>query len=131
MSNTQTTTVDPIEAAILNQKLIQKDKNWKESELSKARKARNKELAVIDNACAAMVKNLTDNIQIAQIKLAFEAKKLEIKAQYQPKIDALKVQLEEITEGAGSIAGEKIGAVVAPVSKGVKGFFSSLKERAL
>lgn len=130
MSNTQTTTVDPIEAAILNQKLIQKDKNWKESELSKARKARNKELAVIDNACAAMIKDLDDTIQIAQIKLAFEAKKLEVRAAHEPKIAKLRVALEEVTEGAGAIAGDKVGAVVAPVTKAAKGFWASLKARA-
>jgi len=131
MSNQESNTqVDVIQEAINAQALIQKDKNWKEGELTKARKERNKELTLIDNACSAMVKDMSDEIQVAQIKLAFEAKKLEVRAKHEPKIKALRVQLEVITSGAGAVAGEKVGAVIAPITKGLTGFWSSLKARA-
>ena len=130
MSTQNNNTVDPIQAAIDAQVLIQKDKNWKESELSQAKKARNKELSTIDNACSNMTKDLTDTIQIAQIRLAFDAKKLEVRAAHEPKIKALRIALEDITAGIGSVSGEKVGAAIAPVTKAVGGFWKSLKARA-
>jgi len=130
MSTQNNNTVDPIQAAIDAQVLIQKDKNWKESELSQAKKARNKELSTIDNACSNMTKDLTDTIQIAQIRLAFDAKKLEVRAAHEPKIKALRIALEDITQGIGSASGEKVGAAIAPVTKAIGGFWSSLKARA-
>ena len=131
-NNTQSNTpaVDFVQAAIEAQKENRKAKNWKESELSKAKKARNLELKIVDEACAETVKDLDNVIQIAQIKLAFEAKKLEIRAAHEPSIKALRIALEDITQGGGMVAGEKIGAVVAPVSKAVTGFWGSLKQRA-
>ena len=122
--------MDPIQAAIDAQKELRKNKDWKLSEIAKVKKARNTELKTIDEACDKMIKDVNDPIQIAQIKLAFEAKKLEVRAAYEPQIKQLEVALEEITQGAGEVAGEKIGAVVAPVTKAVGGFWGSLKERA-
>jgi len=130
MSNSNNNSVDVIEQAIQNQKLIQENKNWKKSEISKAKKAMNDELTLIDNACDNMTKDITDAIQNAQIRLAFEAKKLDVRAAHMPNIEALKIQLEDITAGIGSVAGEKVGATIAPVTKGLGSFWDSLKARA-
>jgi len=131
MSNSNNNTqVDVIEQAIQNQKLIQENKDWKKSEISKAKKELNDELTLIQNACDNTTKDMTDAIQIAQVSLAFQAKKLEKRAELQPNIDALRVQLETITAGAGAVAGDKLGATIAPVTKGLSSFWGSLKARA-
>ena len=129
-TNEENVMKDPIQALIDAQREKQKNKDWKLSEIAKIKKEMNKELDIIDNACREATKNLTNDIERKQIELAFEAKKLEVKQQFQPKIERLKVDLETISEAVSTVAGEKIGAFVAPATKGVKGFWDSFKSRA-
>jgi len=123
-------TMDPIQQIIEEQRKIQKNKDWKLSEMSKIKKELAKEIDIIDNACKAATKNISNEIERKQLELLFEQKKLEVKEQFQPKIDALKIDLEVAGEALGTLAGDKIGAFVAPATKTVSGFFGTALKRA-
>jgi len=124
------TAVDNIQALIDAQKDVQKNKNWKQSELSKAKAELKKELDVIDNACRATVKQISDPILKKQTEILFEQKKLEMKAQHAPKIERLKIDVEAIAEAGSVVAGEKVGEIIAPLTKAGVGFFGTLAKRA-
>jgi len=129
-SNQETIMNDPIQAMIDAQRDVQKNKDWKMSEISKLKKELAKELDIINNACRTAVKNISSEIERKQIELLFEQKKLEVREQYEPKIEALKIDLETAGEAFGTLAGDKVGAFVAPATKTVTGFFGTALKRA-
>ena len=105
-------------------------KDYKKSELAKLTDAKNKEIKALRELAKDDCKDLDDSYEIAGINHLYDGYILEVEAKYAPAIKALKLDLEVAGEALGTTGGEKIGAVIAPVTKTVGSFFGTLAKRA-
>jgi len=111
-------------------KIAMKNKDYKLSELQKLNKAKDLEIKALRELCKDDTKDLTDSYEIKGIEHLYDGYILEVEAKYAPTIKALKIDLEQAGEAFGIVAGEKVGATIAPVTKTVGGFFGTLAKRA-
>ncbi|RLC31506.1 MAG: hypothetical protein DRH37_02905 [Deltaproteobacteria bacterium] len=119
-----------VENAITVQRELQKNKDWALSEVAKLKKSMSKKIDIINNAYNNIARDIDDAIALKQLRNAFDAKIIEVEAEYKPKIKEYSIKLEELGMGVGGYAGDKIGATVAPVTKAASSFWSEFKKRA-
>lgn len=107
-----TTTANPMadfaKSMIAAQKEVQKDKDWKKSELSKLEKEMQKELDVVRNACKVAVEAVTE---------PFDAEIEAIKAKYKELMNPHRLVNADKAEEVANKAADKIGdAIEVPVT---------------
>ena len=146
MSTTTTTAATPVQQAQTQVNAIQdildqgkakaqaerKAKTFKQSEYAKLQKQMNKDIQDENDAlyeALEVVKLANDKVLVLQLKQQTELNILQIREAYKPQLDALKLDVEDVLEAGGSIAGDFIGGGVAKVTKPVGSFFGSFGER--
>jgi len=124
LSNTSDPIQDMVRTSIEAKKLEAKQANWKQSEIKKLTLAMTKEIDIINASAKDVLCLIEDEFQAKSLRLKYDQEIINIRATYQPQIDAVKIDVVQASEGVSNVIGNGAGKVV---ELPVKSAISALK----